>query len=443
MVDETGTEPGSDRQQAAGPSSSLRREKPIIEGEIASEKKTGSTLREGEPGPDGAETSPSPENAGHAGHLPHSEAPNDQPAGADSPHAGPGSATPQHRFSPVWPIAAAVVIGAAIAGGGAYFLRSFDTAPEDFAALSAREAELADRLAALEKKPDPDAGLHEALEAQDRRLAAVETAVREAIGAAKSAQDAASQAAAAQTSAQQSAAPADSSPAAAAPPQPPVDLSPLTAKVSDLDQRLGSLDDKLAKLSAPLAPKNEMRLAEDSAVQPSAHIEAEAAAIMAESLVGKVESGAGFKSELAALANRGADKAKLAQLEPAAAAGVPTAHALAQQFSALSPGLLAVEQPKPEGSFWDRLTQNAARLVHIRKVGDLTGDDLPARVGRINAALQAGAVGDALAEWNELPASAKAKSQAFGDAAKLRVDAIAAARALETEAIAALAKSKS
>ena len=89
------------------------------------------------------------------------------------------------------------------------------------------------------------------------------------------------------------------------------------------------------------------------------------------------------------------------------------------------------------------MMQNASKLIRVRKIGDLSGTELPARVGRINAALQEGSVEDALAQWNDLPATAKAKSQAFADAAKLRLDAISAARALETDAVAALAKIKS
>ncbi len=180
-----------------------------------------------------------------------------------------------------------------------------------------------------------------------------------------------------------------------------------------------------------------------------AHAEADALAILAANLRRKVEAGDAFTDDLSALANHGADRAKLALLEPVAASGVATPAALAKQFAALAPAIVAAEpEPKAEG-FFGRLAQDAAHLVRIRKIGDTKGNDLAAHVAQIAAALTAGKLEEALREWNDLPAAAKAakaaetKSLAFGAALQQRVDAVNAAKLIEADALAALAKVKS
>ncbi len=148
-------------------------------------------------------------------------------------------------------------------------------------------------------------------------------------------------------------------------------------------------------------------------------------------------------TDLAALANRGLDKMKLAPLQPSAASGVATPAALAKQFSDLSPAVLATAPQPNENGFLDHLVKGAERLVRMQKIGDTSGDDLASRVARIQAALDAGAVETAYQEWNALPDAAKAKSEALGTAAKARIDAIAAARSIDGEAMATLGKARS
>lgn len=412
MVDQTGTESGSKTELATGPTS-LRREKPVIEGEIVStdaaapEPHGDASAREGQnaaadAAPDGAE--PAPEPVAQNGS-----------ASVDKPEAGaaaPKDAGARRRRAPIWPIAAALVIGAEVVGGATVYLHSFDATSE--------------RIAALEKRPDASAGLRDALVGQEKRIAAAEAAAREAVAIAKSALAAAE--------ARTAGTPSASMPQA-------TDLAPLETRVGELDRRLADLDQKLALLSPPAAAKSDMRVPLNGAKQPEA--EAQAVAIIAASLVGKIEHGLPYAPELAALANRGIDKSKFAALEPTAATGVVSSRALAARFAELSDSLLMPEPLKVEGSIFERMVQSAGRLIRVRKVGDTSAGDLPARIGRINAALQAGAVEEALTLWDDLPARAKAKSQDFAKLAKNRVDAVATARALESEAIAALGKTKS
>jgi hypothetical protein len=497
MVDKTGMESGSQSERATGPTS-LRREKPIIEGEIVASDIAKAEPHDAAAAQDHAhEQSPEhlqdiPAAPAEDGTIPepvahetiehetaeHEAVAQDAPGAVETPventiagtSATRESTAVASRRTSLWPIAAAIVIGAGLAVGGALYLHTLDSTPDGLVALSTRESELetrlAARLAALEGKPDTASGLRDILADQEKRIAAAETAARDALASAKSALSAAeaNRGTNAISSSQPSAPPpqtADLSPLETrigdldrrladldqklAQLAPSVaaksDLSPLDTHIGDLDRRVGDLDQKLVQLTPPVAAKSDLRVAPEAAVRPEA--EAEAVAIIAASLVAKVDSGLPYAPELAALANRGVDKSKFATLEPNAATGVPTARMLATRFAALTDKLLAPDPLQAEGSIFDRMMQNAGRLVKVRKVGDTTGEDLPARVGRINAALQAGAVEEALAQWDELPASAKAKSQDFATLAKSRVDAVAAARAFQSEAITALGKTKS
>jgi hypothetical protein len=104
--------------------------------------------------------------------------------------------------------------------------------------------------------------------------------------------------------------------------------------------------------------------------------------------------------------------------------------------------LSAEPQPKENG-FLNHLVNDAERLVRVRKVGDTSGDDLSGRVARIQESLDVGAVETAYQDWNALPDAAKAKSENFGEAAKGRLDALAAARSIDADAVAALGRARS
>ena len=81
--------------------------------------------------------------------------------------------------------------------------------------------------------------------------------------------------------------------------------------------------------------------------------------------------------------------------------------------------------------------------MRIRRAGDPHDADLPGRIAAIEAALARLDVAKAYAVWLQLPDAAKAKSANWGAAAKARLDALSAASAIESDAIAALGKTKS
>ena len=68
---------------------------------------------------------------------------------------------------------------------------------------------------------------------------------------------------------------------------------------------------------------------------------------------------------------------------------------------------------------------------------------MPGRVAAIEGALAQLDVAKAYAAWQQLPEAAKAKSASWGAAAKARLDALAAASAIEADAVTALGKLKS
>ena len=455
MVDETGPnstpkpdiEPAPQGEASVPPASrpgtlrpmSLRHEKPVIDGEIVAEAtpaaETAATAAAEAPPADAA----APENADeNAPSTAEGAAAAAEPDTSKSAQAH--GAIPPRRPS-LWPIAAAIVVGAGLAVGGAWALRNFDQAPDQVAALAAQNDKLSERLAALEKRPDAGAAPHEDVDAQDKRLTALENSVRDALSTAKSALGTAEAA----KSTEPSASPGET-----------VDLGPLTARLADLEHRVGDLDQKLAELSAP---KADVRLPEAKAVEPAPGSEAEAKAVIAASLIAKIDHGLSYAPELAALSARGVSSSELAPLETNAATGVATPQALAAQFAALAESLNLPEPAKREaeapqaepqaegGSFFDHLLDSAARLVRVRKIAPASDEaaagPVPRQIAGIKAALAQGSLDTALAGWNDLPATAKAKSQSFADALKQRLDALAAARAIQAEAIAALGKAKS
>jgi hypothetical protein len=97
----------------------------------------------------------------------------------------------------------------------------------------------------------------------------------------------------------------------------------------------------------------------------------------------------------------------------------------------------------PQENVFARLIDHASGLVRVHKIGDLSGDDLPARIARVQAALARDETDAALQEWAKFPDAAKTASAAWAESAKGRLASLAAAKAIVTEAMANLTKVKS
>jgi hypothetical protein len=228
---------------------------------------------------------------------------------------------------------------------------------------------------------------------------------------------------------------------AAASPAP--DLGPIREKIAAFERKLGSLDSvqkKLGEIETSLAAPKTDRLAETNAkALAAAHSEG----VVAASLLQLVSRGAPFSNEVASLENLGVDPAKLAPLRATAASGVASVADLSDQFAALASSLEDAEAPTPETGVLDRLMRDASNLVRIRRAGDPRDADIPGRIAAIKAALARQDVAKAYDAWSQLPDAARAKAASWAAAAKARLDALAAANAIEADAVTALGKTKS
>lgn len=443
--DETGSdvkpEPGRDSVTPFGTPSPLHREKPTIEGEAiqlpdAETEKPASPEASSEPLADvklameellaGDEHPADHETAASAEAAPAEAAASN---GTVPPHVAP---PPAHRGFSFFAIILVALIGAATGFVSAYVARLFlDDSQKTFAALDQRISAMNAKLDADQKKVDTaNASSRDLVSSLEKRIGATEKSAGDALGLAKAAQTQAQQA--------QSAVPSETPSDTSAPAT--VDLAPMQSRIDALEQRIGQLEATLN------APKSAVRAPQEPEAKPDPKAaNAPAIAIVAENLTQKIAGGAPFTTELAALEKLGADKAKLAVLQPAASKGIVTTKTLADQFGALTPTLLATEKPAspPDENVFARLMSHAAGLVRVRKLNDLSGEDLSARVARIKDALAHDDLDRALQEWAAFPEAAKTVSATWAEAAKARAGALAAAKGIAADAMANLVKVKS
>lgn len=351
--------------------------------------------------------------------------------GLIAPEAQPSAAEPAKRRSLFPALAATALVGALLGLGGSYGLRFIDGASTAPALPGDRLNELNTRLDTIEgKEASASSGARSALAALESRVAAVEDAARKAGELAKAAEGAAIKAASAQPEAKEAL--AEGAGRAGIP-----DLGPLEA-------RLAAIEQKLAQSQAETAPKTNLR-AELDRERSSAHESARAqeVAIVAENLLRKIDHGEEFSAELSALENLGIPQSALAPLRAASGSAVLPERELAAQFAELSGKMIAAEQAASAGggeSFLDVVTRNAKTLVNVRRVGDSSGADVQSIVGRIESALAEHDINAAYSSFEELPVAAKNAGLKWGDAVKLRLDALNAAKSLEAEAVAILGK---
>jgi hypothetical protein len=332
-------------------------------------------------------------------------------------------------------LAATAVAGALLGFGGTLGMRYFGGSQINEFASGERIAALNARIDAIEGKEDAgSAASRTALSAIETRVAAAENAANKAMESANSAQADAQKALASGPAAQE--------PASGPGPAPTVpDLGPLEARIGTLEQKLAPLESALA------APKADRRAAPDrEKAEAGQGSSAQAIAIVAESLLRKLDSGGQFSGELAALENLGVAQASLAPLRAAAESTVASERQLTARFATLVPGIIASEtakQASADETFLDRLTRNAKGLLRIRRVGDAEAAGVQGFVARIENALADHDLEAAYKSWKELPGAATTQSESWGEAAKARLDALNAARSIEADAVAVLGKPKS
>ena len=165
------------------------------------------------------------------------------------------------------------------------------------------------------------------------------------------------------------------------------------------------------------------------------------AAAVAVALAQAVERGRPFAVELAAAKALAADPSGLAPLDAFAAAGVPTPSALDRELSALEPALLEAAAPAaPDRGILGRLQANAQKLIRIRPIDEVPGDDPAAIIARVEVRSMHGDLPGALAEIVKLPPDVLVPARDWIAKARARAGAIEATRGFATAALAALGR---
>jgi hypothetical protein len=240
-------------------------------------------------------------------------------------------------------------------------------------------------------------------------------------------------------------------------PRAPVSDPAVSGRLTATENAMKSLADNVAALSrrndelAATLRETGSRLdslaATVAELQKVAHASAAGAdravrlAVAASSLQGAVERGDPFAAELAVAEQFAADPNILAPLKPFAAAGVPSAAALASELSKLIQPMRSAEQaaaPRGGDGFLDRLQANAERLVRIRPIDEPPPEKSGAALARIEALAARSDLNDMVAELNKLPEPARAPARPWVAKVEARNKALETARRFTANAVAAL-----
>ena len=137
----------------------------------------------------------------------------------------------------------------------------------------------------------------------------------------------------------------------------------------------------------------------------------------------------------------GVEDAVLAPLVPFAAEGVPSAAALAREFTTLLPSLSqASETPSQYTSITGRLEAYARNFVRITPVDAPLPRDESSVIARINNDVARGDFAAALIGTALLPERARSAAQSWVKKVEAREAALAASRRIAADALAALGK---
>ena len=196
------------------------------------------------------------------------------------------------------------------------------------------------------------------------------------------------------------------------------EIARLSGRIAALEKADRAVADQLAKA----ANDRPVRLAVTAAVLRTA-----------------VERGDPFAAELAAVKPLTSDTQTIAAIEPFAASGVPSNAVLGRELIAILPVMQRAAGATPrDGGLLDRLQANAERLVRIRPVGEVSGDDAAAALSRIEAKANQSDIAGALAELAKLPPAVRVPALAWIARAESRDKAIEASRRLAADAVSAL-----
>jgi hypothetical protein len=214
------------------------------------------------------------------------------------------------------------------------------------------------------------------------------------------------------------------------------------AELRDVSRTASGDHAALEKLTARIAAleKSDRAIAEELAKRAAAASDAPVRrAIAAAALQAAMERGNAYASELAAVKALDPNRAELPVLERFAATGIPSAAVLGRELVVLMPALQrAAGGAAREGGFLDRLQANAEKLVRVRPVEAIKGEDTGAILSRAEARASQADIPGALAELASLPAEIRAPAADWIARARARIQAVEAGRKLAAGALSAL-----
>ena len=170
-------------------------------------------------------------------------------------------------------------------------------------------------------------------------------------------------------------------------------------------------------------------------------------AIAAAELRRTLRSGAPYGSNLAMLRELASGDAALAPhiaiLEKSAASGLPTLSALSRRFSNLITDILAAGRERTDATWYEQALERASAIVSIRRIGsDAEGDSADAVIARTEARLADGDLAGVVAQAATLKGAAAVAATPWLADARALLAAEEAVAAINTEALATLAKAR-
>ncbi|CAN7238012.1 mitofilin family membrane protein [Phyllobacterium sp. LjRoot231] len=201
----------------------------------------------------------------------------------------------------------------------------------------------------------------------------------------------------------------------------PVDTDAIDARIAALETKLNSSQQQAEQAGGAAAGATERLNALEAKVNDKSDQTNMALAMAATGLKAAIDRGEPFAAELDTYLAVAPAAGDVEILRASATKGIPTVGMLAGQFAEVAPKIIAsAHTVDPNAGVVDRLWASATSLVQARPVGMVEGEGVDAITARIEAHLNVGDLGAAVAEWEKLPENAKAVSGDFANAMKAR-----------------------
>jgi hypothetical protein len=203
----------------------------------------------------------------------------------------------------------------------------------------------------------------------------------------------------------------------------PVDLAPVNDRIAALETGIKAATEAVAAGGARLDTLEQTVASLAGKVDSAASQPKIALSIASSALKAAIDRGQPFAAELDTLAAISPNLPQLAALRTHAEAGVATRDDLIAEMDTAANAMIEASKPvDPDAGYFDQLLESAASLVTVRPVGAVPGEGVPETVARMEAAVKAGDLAKATAEYETLPDTAKAAGHDFAGKIKARLD---------------------